>query len=103
MQIPQPTLKQNIFFNSHLYIIIFLLVESLITPTALFLPLSAVIAGPSDDGTFKIKSNCSCNSTILSVITGTLTLATVFPLVNVTVSTVMLKSTPPDNQIFIST
>ena len=83
--------------------IIFLLVESLITPTALFLPISAVIAGPRDDGTFKVKLNCSCNSMILSVITGTLTLATVFPLVNVTVSTAMLKSTPPDNQIFILT
>ena len=63
----------------------------------------ASIPGPSDDGTFKIKSNCSCNSTILSVITGTLTLATVFPLANVVVSTVLLKSTPPDNQIFLLT
>ena len=81
----------------------FLLVESLITPTALFLLLSAVIAGPSDDGTFKVKSNCSCNSMILSVITGTLTLVIVFPLGNVVVSTAMLKSMSPDNQILLST
>ena len=72
-------------------------VESVITPTALFLP-STVIAGPSDDGTFNIISNSSCNSTMLSMITGILTLVIVIPLANVAVNGAWLKSMPPDDQ-----
>ena len=85
-------------WSCHYNFIIFLLVESLITPTALFFPLSAVIAGLSDDGTFKVNSNCSGNSTILSFITGTLTLVIVIPLVNVAVNVALLKSPPPESK-----
>ena len=66
------------------------------TPNALSLP-PAVIAGPRDDGTFKLKSNSSRSSAILSTITGTLTLLVFIPLANVAVSVVVLKSTPPVN------
>ena len=70
------------------------------TPTALSLP-PAVIAGARDDGTNKIKSNSSCPSTILSIITGTLKLLIVIPLANVVVSLVESKSTPPVSQLFL--
>ena len=76
------------------------MVESTITPTALSLPL-AVIAGVRDDGTFKVKSNSSRPSTILSIITETLTLLIVTPPANVAVSLVVSKSTPPVSQTII--
>ena len=70
----------------------------MITPVAVFLP-PAVIAGPSDDGTFNIKSNISFTpSANISSITGTLTLLIIIPLSNVAVSGVVLKSTPPVSQ-----
>ena len=74
----------------------------MITPTAVCLP-STVIAGPSDDGTFNVKLNSSCNSTMLSMITGILTLLIVIPLANVAVSEPWLKSTASDDQKVIST
>ena len=40
-----------------------LLVESVMTPIALSL-LPAVIDGPRNDGTFNVKLNSSCSSTI---------------------------------------
>ena len=67
------------------------------TPTVLSL-LAAVIAGPRDDSTFKVKSNSSGSSAILSTITGTLTLLILIPLANVAVSVTLLKSTPPVSQ-----
>ena len=76
------------------FIINFLLVESIMTPTALSV-LPAVIAGARDDDTFKVKSNFSSSSIILSIITGTLTLLIVIPLANVAVSVVVSKSTTP--------
>ena len=66
------------------------------TPNALSLP-PAAIARPRDDGIFKLKSNSSRSSAILSTITGTLTLLVFIPLANVAVSVVVLKSTPPVN------
>ena len=70
----------------------------MITPVAMFLP-PAVIPGPSDDGTFNVRSNISFSlSANLSSITGTLTLLIVIPLSNVAVSGVVLKSTPPVSQ-----
>ena len=77
------------------------LVVSMITPIALF--TSAVIAGPSDDGTINIKSNVSFfPSANLSSITGTLTLLILIPLSNVAVSVVLSKSTPPVSQTLFS-
>ena len=74
----------------------------MITPFVLFLP-PAVIAGPSDDGTANIKSNVSfCPSNNLSSITDTLTLLIVIPLLNVAVSVVVSKSTPPVSQTLFS-
>jgi len=73
------------------------LVESAIIPTALSIA-HAVIAGPSDDGTFNVKSNCSGPSPMVSGITGTLTLVVVIPLPNVAVRGAVLKSTPPVSQ-----
>ena len=78
-----------------------LLEESVITPTAVFLP-PAVIAGLSDDGTFNVKSNSSASSTIMSLITDTLTLLVVIPLANVAVCIAVLKSTPPVSQTLFS-
>ena len=52
----------------------------------------AVIAGPSDDGTFNVRSNSSCPSSIISAITGMLILIIVSPLANVAVNVVVLKS-----------
>ena len=70
----------------------------MITPVAVFLP-PAVIAGPSDDGTFNVRPNVSFTpSANMSSITGTLTLLIVIPLSNVAVSGVVLKSTPPVSQ-----
>ena len=63
-------------------------------PTALSL-LPSIIARATDDDTFKVKSNFSSSSIILSIITGTLTLLIVIPLANVAVSVVLSKSTPP--------
>ena len=71
------------------------------TPVALSL-LPAVIDGPRDDGTFKVKSNSSLSPATLSTITGTLTLLIVIPLSNVAVSVVLLKSTPPVIQTFFN-
>ena len=74
---------------------------SMITPVAilLFLPPAVVIAGPSDDDTFNVRSNVSFTpSANISSITGTLTLLIVIPLSNVAVSGVVLKSTPPVSQ-----
>ena len=74
----------------------------MITPIALFLP-PAVIAGPSDDGTINIKSNVLFSpSTIISSVTGTLTLLIVILLSNVAVSVVVSKSTPPVSQTLFS-
>ena len=71
----------------------------MISPVALFLFLSTVIAGLSDEGTIKTKSNVSFTpSANISSITGTLTLLIVIPLSNVAVSGVVLKSTPPVSQ-----
>ena len=64
--------------------------------------LPAVIAGPSDGGILNIKSNFSSPSSIISVITGTLTLLVVIPLANVAVSVVVIKSTPPVSQTFFN-
>ena len=59
------------------------LVVSMITPIALSLP-PVVIAGPSDDGTFNIKSNVSfLPSANISSTTGTLTLLILISLPNV--------------------
>ena len=74
----------------------------MIIPIALFL-LPAVIAGSSDDGTINVKSNISFSpSTIISSITGTLTLLIVILLSNVAVSVVMSKSTPSVSQTLFS-
>ena len=74
------------------------LVVSLITPTAL-LTLPTVIAGLSDDGTINVITNAFIFlSTLISSVTGTLTLLIVIPLSNVAVSGVALKSTPPVSQ-----
>ena len=83
------------------YITMYLLVESLITPTAVFLP-PAVIAGPSDDGTLNVKSNSSASSKIVSLITDRITLLVVIPLANVAVSVAVLKSSPPVSQTLFS-
>ena len=80
-------------YNTHL------LVESVMIPIALSL-LPVVIDGLSDDDIFNVKLNSSSSSTILSTITGTLTLLIVIPLANVAVSVVVLKSTPPVSQTF---
>ena len=71
-----------------------LLVESMMIAVATFLS-PAVIAGPSDDGTFNVRLNSSCPSSILSTITGMLTLLIVTPLANVAVNVAVLKSIPP--------
>ena len=83
------------------YIMMHSQVESAMTPTAVFLP-PTVIPGLSDDGTVNIKSNSSFPSAILSLITSTLTLATVIPPANVAVSVAVLKSTPPVSQTLFS-
>ena len=83
------------------YIMLYSQVESVITPTAVSIP-PAVIPGLSDDGTVSIKSNSSFSSAILSLITGTLTLATIIPPANVAVSVALLKSTPPVSQTLFS-
>ena len=70
-------------------------------PIAVSLP-PAVIAGPSDDGTFNAKLNCSDPSAILSLITCTITLLIVIPAANVAVSVVVTKSTPPVSQTLFS-
>ena len=66
----------------------------MMTPTALYL-LPTFIAGARDDDTLKVKPNISLASTILSILTGTLTLLIVILLANVAVSVVVSKSTPP--------
>ena len=71
------------------------------TPVALSL-LPAVIAGLSDDDTFKVTLNSSFSSATWSTFTGTLTLLIVIPLANVAVSVVVLKSTPPVSQKFFN-
>ena len=83
----------------YIYIASYSLVVSIITPVALFLFMSTVIAGPSDDGTINVRSNVSFTpSANISSITGTLTLLIVIPLSNVAASGVVLKSTPPVSQ-----
>ena len=77
-------------------------VKSLMIPTALSL-LPAVIDGPRNDGTLNVKLNSSRSSTILSTITGTLTLLIVIPLANVAVSVVVIKSKSPVSQTFFNT
>ena len=64
------------------------------TPVALSL-LPAVIAGPSDDGTFNVKLKFSGPSAILSFINAILALMILMPLANVAIRVVVLKSTPP--------
>ena len=71
------------------------------TATAVFLP-PALIPGLSDDSTVNIKINSSFPSTILSLTTGTLTLAPVIPSANVAVSEAVLKSASPVSQILFS-
>ena len=83
------------------YSVIDLLVESMISPTALSLS-PAVIAGANDDGTVNVKSNTSFPSATLSLITGTLTLFIVTPLANVAVNASVSKSTPPVSQTLFS-
>ena len=78
-----------------------LLVESVITPTAVSFP-PAIITGPGGDGLFIVRTNFSGPSIILSIITGTLMLLTVILLANVAVSRVELKSTPPVSQTLFS-
>ena len=73
----------------------------MITPVALSRP-PTVIAGASKDGTFNLKSNPSCPSSRSSIITGTLTLLVVTPLVNVAVSVLVMKSTPPVKEIIFN-
>ena len=78
-----------------------LLVESTITPTALFtLPVSMPL--PTDGGIFNVKLNSPFPSRILSLITGTLTLLLIAPLANVAVSVSVLKPTPPVSQTLFS-
>ena len=90
-----------ILYNKNLYIDS--PVVSMIIPIALSL-LPAVIAGASDDGTVNIKSNVSIfPSANLSSITGILILLVVIPLSKVTISGVVLKSTPPVSQTLQST
>ena len=84
-----------------MYIMACLLVESVISPTAVFL-LPAVIAGASDGGTVNIKLNSSLPSAISSLVTGTLTLLILIPLSNVAISGAVLKSTPPVSQTLFS-
>ena len=71
------------------------------TPTALSL-LPAVIAEAMDGDTFKVKSNSSRSSTILSIIIGILTLLIVIQMANVAVSVVVLKSIPSISKTFSS-
>ena len=59
--------------------------------------LPAVIAGPSDDGTFSVKLNFSSPSAMLSFINAILTLLIFMPLANVAITVVVMKSTPPVN------
>ena len=78
------------------------LVVSMITPVAIFIP-PAVIAGPSDDRTTRVKLNfLFIPSTIISSIIGTLMLLIVIPLLKVTVTFLMSKSTPPVIQTLFS-
>ena len=67
--------------------------ESTIIPVAL-LTESATIPGPSDNGTFKLILNISSPSTILSLITGTLTVVLVSPARIAAVRAVEVKSLP---------
>ena len=69
---------------------LFLRVESTIIPVAL-LTEPATIPGPSDDN---LILNISSPSTILSLITGTLTVVVVAPAGNVAVKRAELKSVP---------
>ena len=71
------------------------------TPTALSL-LPAVIAEAMDGDTFKVKSNSSRSSTILSIIIGILILLIVIQMANVAVSVVVLKSIPSISKTFSS-
>ena len=57
---------------------------------------------PLNIGTVNVKVNSSVISTILSTITGTLTLLVELPPVNVAVSGVVLKSSPPVSQTFFT-
>jgi len=68
-------------------------VESTIIPVALVTE-PATIPGPSDDGTVKLILNVSFPSTILSLITGTLTVVLMAPAGIVAVREVELKSSP---------
>ena len=91
----RPTLGYPIVLYTHL------LLESMITPVALSRP-PTVTAGASDNGTFNLKSNSSCPSSRSSVFTGTLTLLVVTPPANVAVSVLVMKSTPPVNEIIFN-
>ena len=70
-----------------------LLVESTIIPVALVTE-PATIPGPSDDGTVNLIVNISSPSTILSLITGTLTVVVVAPAGIVAVRREEIKSVP---------
>ena len=76
-------------------------VESVIVTVTLFLP-PALIPLVTDEGILKMILNVSFPSTISSTLTGTLTLLLLFPLSNVAVSGVVLKSTPPVSQTLFS-
>ena len=96
------SVSTNILLNLHTVdYVTNLLVESVITPTAVSFP-PAIIAGPRADGLFNVKTNFSGPSIMLSITTGTLTLLIVIPLANVAVSVVVLKSTPPVSQTLFS-
>ena len=71
-----------------------LLVESVITPSALFL-LPAVIAGPRFIGTVSVRLKFSGPSAILSTNTNIVTSLIDIPVANVAVCGAVSKSTPP--------
>jgi len=72
-------------------------VESTINPVALVIE-PATIPGPNDDGTLKLMLNISSPSTILSLITGTLTVVVLTLIRNPAVITKDPKSSPAVNQ-----
>ena len=74
------------------------LLESVIVTVARFLLFCTFILLFTDDGMLNDTSKVSSSSTILSVVTGILTLLIVVILSNVAVSGVVLKSTPPVSQ-----
>ena len=85
--------RKHYMYQSLQCIAMHLLVESTIIPVELVTE-PATIPGPSDDGTVKLILNVSFPSTILSLITGTLTVVVVAPAGIVAVRVVESKSVP---------